>query len=82
MNSASGDLRIGRVDGSEVNARTLSGDVVLGIPARRRIDVDMQSMSGDLRNRLPKGDGSPPEASIRIRAVSVSGDVTLRGADS
>jgi len=80
LNSASGDLRIGRLDGGDVRAHTLSGEVIVGIPPRRRIELDMQSVSGSLRNNLPEGDGSPPEASIRVRAVSVSGDVTLRGA--
>lgn len=80
INSASGDLRIGRLDGGEVRAHTLSGDVVVGIPPRRRIELDMQSVSGSLRNKLPEGDGSPPEASVHVRAISVSGNVTLRGA--
>ena len=82
LSSASGDLKVGRLDGEDVQIRTLSGDVVVGIPARRRIDLDLQSMSGDLRNRLPEGDGSPPEATIRIKASSVSGDVTIQGASA
>lgn len=79
VNSASGGVRINRLDGVDVEVRTLSGDVVVGIPPRRRIELDMQSMSGELRNRLPEGDGSPPEATVRIRAASISGDVTMEG---
>ncbi len=82
LSSASGDLKVGRLDGADVQIRTLSGDVVVGIPPRRRVELDMQSMSGDLRNRLPEGDGSPPEATVRIQASSVSGDVTIQGASA
>jgi DUF4097 and DUF4098 domain-containing protein YvlB len=82
LSSASGTLRVGRLEGEDVQIRTLSGDVVIGIPPRRRIELDMQSMSGDLRNRLPEGDGSLPEASVSIKASSVSGDVTIQGASA
>ena len=37
--SASGDLKIGRLDGGDAEIRTLSGDVVIGIPPRRRIEL-------------------------------------------
>jgi hypothetical protein len=40
----------------------------------------MDSISGELRNRLPAGDGSPPEVVVRLRISTVTGDVTLRGA--
>ena len=82
LSSASGDLKVGRFNGEDVRIRTLSGDVVVGIPPRRRIELDMQSMSGDLRNRLPEGDGSPPEANLHIKVSSVSGDVTIQGASA
>jgi DUF4097 and DUF4098 domain-containing protein YvlB len=81
MHSASGELKVGHHGGGDVQIRTLSGDVILGIPPRRTIELDMQSMSGDLVNRLPASDGSPPEATIRISLSSVSGDLTLRSAD-
>ena len=80
LHSASGDTKVERLEGGDVHARTLSGDVVIGVPPRRRIELDMQSMSGDLRNRLPAGDGSPPEATVRLKATSVSGDVTIQPA--
>jgi len=80
LDSASGDLRVARIDGGSVEIRTLSGDVVLGIPRRRTIELDMQSLSGDLRNRLPASDGSPPVKTVRIQAASLSGDLTIQGA--
>lgn len=80
MRTASGDLTVRRFDGHDLSAKTLSGGLKVGIPPRRRIDVDVQSLSGKLRNRLPAGDGSPPEEEIVIRATTVSGDITLQGA--
>lgn len=78
--TASGDLAIDRFDGVTFDMKTMSGDVVLGIPHRRRLDIDLQLLAGGLRNRLPKGDGSKPEKTITIRATGMSGDITLRGA--
>ena len=80
LRTASGDVKIGAFDGPDLAAKTISGDVTVGIPPRRRVDLDLQSLSGSLRNRLPEGDGSPPEKTIRLRAKSVSGDLTLTGA--
>jgi DUF4097 and DUF4098 domain-containing protein YvlB len=80
IRTASGDIRIRKFDGTDLIAKTISGDVTIGVPSRRRIDVDLQSLSGSLRNRLKKGDGSPPEKTITLRVKSVSGDLTLRGA--
>lgn len=80
LRTASGDVKIRRFDGPDLTAKTLSGDVTVGIPRRRRIDLDLQSLSGSLRNRLPEGDGSPPEKTIRLRVKSVSGDLVLTGA--
>lgn len=80
LKAASGDITVGRFDGTELTAKTLSGDLRLGLPPRRLLDVDLQTMSGDVRNRLPAGDGSPPERTVALRVTTVSGNVTLRGA--
>lgn len=80
LRTASGDVRIRSFDGPELTAKSVSGDVTVGIRKRRRVDLDLQSLSGSLRNRLPKGSGSAPEKSLRLRVKSVSGDLTLTGA--
>jgi DUF4097 and DUF4098 domain-containing protein YvlB len=79
---ASSTVRIDRFDGTELKHKSMSGDLVVGIPPRRTIDFDYSSLSGRLRNRLPKGDGSPSEKLVAISVDAVSGDVTLRGAGS
>ena len=77
---ASSDVRIGAFAGTEIRHKSMSGDLHLGIPPRRTIDLDFSSVSGRLRNRLPKGDGSPTEKLLTISVTAVSGDLTLKGA--
>lgn len=77
---ASSDVRIGKFAGTEVRHKSMSGDLHIGIPPRRTIELDFSSVSGRLRNRLPKGDGSPSEKLLTISVTAVSGDLTLKGA--
>lgn len=77
---ASSTVRIASFEGTELRHKSMSGDLVVGIPARRTIEFDYSSLSGRLRNRLPKSDGSPSEKLVTISVDAVSGDVTLQGA--
>lgn len=77
---ASSDVRIGAFTGTEIRHKSMSGDLHLGIPPRRTIELDFSSVSGRLRNRLPKGDGGPSEKLLTIAVTAVSGDLTLKGA--
>ena len=77
---ASSDIRIGSFEGSEIRAKTMSGDVHVGVPPRRTVELDFSSLSGRLRNKLPAGDGSPSEKTLLISIAAVSGDLTLSGA--
>jgi DUF4097 and DUF4098 domain-containing protein YvlB len=80
IRSASGDATIRRFEGSDLAAKTLSGDIRVGIPPHRLLEVDIDILSGQLRNRLPEGGTAPPEKQVNIRVKTVSGDVTLEGA--
>jgi DUF4097 and DUF4098 domain-containing protein YvlB len=75
---ASSDVRISSFLGTEVRHKAMSGDLHLGIPPRRTIELDFSSISGGLRNRLSKGDGSPSEKTLAISVTAVSGDLTLK----
>jgi DUF4097 and DUF4098 domain-containing protein YvlB len=77
---ASSDVRIGAFTGTEIRHKSMSGDLHLGIPPRRTVELDFSSVSGRLRNRLPKGDGGPSEKLLSISVTAVSGDLTLKGA--
>lgn len=78
IKSVSGDVIVDAVEGHTVRARTLSGDIRLGIPAGRIIDLDLQSLSGDLINRLSKS-SIPSEAKqpLDLSIKTVSGDLRL-----
>jgi len=80
LHTASGDVIVRRLDGSRLLAKTLSGNLKIGIPPQRRVDFDVQSLSGEMRTDLPPGDGSPPERTIEIKVKTISGDVLLVGA--
>jgi len=77
---ASSDVRISSFLGTEIRHKAMSGDLHLGIPPRRTIEMDFSSLSGRMRNKLPKGDGSPTEKLVSVSVTSVSGDVTMLGA--
>jgi DUF4097 and DUF4098 domain-containing protein YvlB len=61
--------------------RSISGDVRLGIPAGRTVDLDMQTMSGDVTNRIKKaGETTAARRSLAISVKSVSGSLRLENA--
>ncbi len=75
---ASGTVRIGSFLGTEVRHKSMSGDLYLGIPRRRSVELDFSSLSGRLRNHVSKGDGGPSEGSLLISVTAVSGDLVLQ----
>ena len=80
VRTASGDISIERFEGSRIAVKTLSGDVALGIPAGRTLEVDLQSLSGRVENRLEPDPDVARTGLARIDVKSVSGDVILRPA--
>ncbi len=79
--SASGDIEIERFVGESVNARTLSGDVRLGVTAGRRFSVSFQTLSGDVRTDFPVSPDKPDGATARLSVKTMSGDIVVRRAD-
>ncbi len=77
--TAAGDVRVDRFGGRQCACRTLSGDVYLGIPIGRTLDVDIQTLSGEVRSEFPATDGPAPIGAERasIHVKSLSGDVVL-----
>jgi len=89
IGTSSGDVRIGRCDGSDINIKTVSGDIVLGLPTGIRVDPDISTMSGKVS--LPSAASRPADASassasaessaerrsVRLRLRAVSGDVRI-----
>jgi hypothetical protein len=77
--SASGDVLVDAVCRGQVNVRTVSGDVSLGVVPGTQVWLDLISTSGDAISELEGSDGGEG-ASVEIRAVSVSGDIHVRRA--
>lgn len=74
--SASGDCNVAELAGPSMRAKALSGDLRIGIPARREIQLDLDSLAGDLHNDLTPS-GMDPVARLRLDVSVVSGDVFL-----
>ena len=81
VRSASGDVVIKRFDGSDLRAKSMSGDVRIGFPPGRTLDVDLSTISGTVRNTFgldaSSGGGSNGGPRVRVNARTVSGDIVL-----
>jgi hypothetical protein len=76
--SASGDVTIEEFCGRDLSGKTVSGDMKVGVPRGVRVDVDLQSLTGNLQlpsNPAEAGAGDRP--AVRITFKSVSGDFVL-----
>jgi hypothetical protein len=76
--SASGDIHFGRCRGPSVEVSSMSGDVRVGLPTGRRVEAQIDSLSGDvtLPPRQPSGTGATE--TVRLRMKTVSGDIMLQ----
>jgi DUF4097 and DUF4098 domain-containing protein YvlB len=77
--TASGDVNVQRLAGPSLRGKLLSGDVRLGIPPRREINLDLNSLAGELHHDLTAS-GLEPEQRLRIEVSAVSGDLYLHDA--
>lgn len=76
--TTSGDLKVAGFGGSALAFKTVSGDARIGLEAGLILDVDIETLSGDVRNEFeltakPAGTAKRAELSIK----TLSGDVTL-----
>ncbi len=71
----SGDLDVERYEGGDLECSSTSGDVRIGLPPGRTLDVDVNTVSGDIRSDFApeNGDG----ATARLRVKTISGDIVL-----
>lgn len=78
--TASGDVLVRNFEGRSFQGMALAGDVVVGLPDGRTLDVLLQTLAGDVRNEFDVvGDEeSSGDASLEIKTMS--GDITLRSA--
>ena len=75
--TASGDVTIRRFSGVNLEGSTMSGDFDIGLAGGMRIEADIRTRSGSLKNLAPAGTGERTiNASMRLNTLS--GDVILR----
>ena len=75
--TASGDVTINLCRAAEIDCKSMSGTVNLGIPPRTRVSLDAHTLSGEVRLPSPAGGQQDPESSIRVKARLVSGDLRV-----
>jgi len=71
----SGDFEVERYEGGDLECNSTSGDVRIGLPPGRTLDVDLNTLSGDIGSDFSPEGGEGATARLRVRAVS--GDITL-----
>jgi len=79
VRTASGDLTVHRAAHGHLEATTASGDVSVRVADGTAVMLDCSTVSGGLRSSLePAAEPSPDEATLVLRARTVSGDVTVQ----
>jgi len=78
ISTASGDLNVGAIRSGGVQAKAVSGDVRIGIPAGIPVWTDISCVSGRVSSNLESA-GQPEEGQdfIEVRAKTVSGSIHL-----
>ena len=77
----SGDIRVGRHTGPDLNAKSMSGGVRIGIPARTRLDLDANTLSGRVSLPSPGPGGEAPEREMGVKVRLVSGNLRIDRVD-
>jgi DUF4097 and DUF4098 domain-containing protein YvlB len=77
-NSVSGDQRLEAVSGGTVNAKAVSGDILIGVRRGARVYLDCNTLSGETRSELePTGEVGDEGPLVELRAKTVSGDIEI-----
>jgi DUF4097 and DUF4098 domain-containing protein YvlB len=79
LQTASGDMQIESIAEGEVDAKSASGDVRVGIRQGSRVHVDARSMSGDTTSELQLGEVEVASDGplVWVKAATMSGDVRI-----
>ena len=81
IKSASGDISVRRFAGTDLDIKTMSGDIRIGLIPNLEVKASIKTLSGDFRNRTTPSSGDRVGiASLQVS--SFSGDVTLLSANA
>jgi DUF4097 and DUF4098 domain-containing protein YvlB len=78
--ASSGDLAIDRYEGSDLDLKSVSGDIRVGLPRGTRLTLDAKSLSGKivLPKRVPTGSAGEGTQTVRAKMRTISGDIEIR----
>jgi DUF4097 and DUF4098 domain-containing protein YvlB len=76
VKTASGDVVVEDFRGTRGVGGTMAGDIRLGIPSGRSLRVDLQTLSGTIRNELPFRPGDTSGV-VELSLKTLSGDIVL-----
>lgn len=80
VSTQSGDLEVEHYAGDDLECTSTSGDLRVGLPPGRALEVDLNTISGDIRSDFSPEAGDGTTARLRIKTIS--GDIALvRAAD-
>ena len=71
----SGDVEVEDYEGGDLECNSTSGDVRIGLPSGRTLDIDLNTLSGDIRSDFSPEGGEG--ATARLRVKTISGDIIL-----
>lgn len=78
--TASGDISVEEFRGDRFTAKSMSGDVVVGVGSGRKYEVAFSTLSGDISTAFPVDDGGEQQAAARLEISTVSGDIRVKKA--
>jgi DUF4097 and DUF4098 domain-containing protein YvlB len=81
--STSGSARIAHCGGGDIELRSMSGDLRVGLPSGIRVAADLSTISGKASLPEPAPAGSSPDQRrpVRLRLKTVSGDLRVERCD-
>ena len=77
LKTASGEIVVDRFEAADLDTKSMSGSIRVGLPPGLEVDADLQSLSGSIRNELGEPSG-PRFGRAHLRAKTLSGDIVLR----
>ena len=81
--TASGDLDIERYEGTDLDLKSASGNLRIGLPRGTKVALDARSMSGSIKlpERAPAGGTVGERRQVKAKLRTISGDIELTRLD-